>query len=260
MKRVRVIVGIALMAFAASAAAPAYEQWEDAIAAFEAADRAAPPPTNAVLFIGSSNIRMWNTLAEDFSEYPVIQRGFGGCRLSDVAHFADRIAIPYRPRLIVVSAGGNDLHAGLPPEAVLASFTQFVGTVRAALPQTRIAYLSISPCRSRWSETAAMRDVNARIKAFVEAGTNLDFISTYEAMLGPDGMMAQPVNTISGNTARRHAGLFICVLLNITAARVAAAAPSSKPGCSSARTGSSRPAGCSSTSSRCPAQRLPARH
>ena len=172
-------------------ALPGPERWEKDIAAFEQRDRTNPPPAEGILFIGSSNIRMWSTLTTDFAGYPVIQRGFGGCFLADVAHFADRIAIPYRPRLIVVSAGGNDLHAGAPPGAVLAAFTQFVGTVRAALPDTRIAFMSISPCRARWSETAAMQEVNALVRAYSAGQPNLDFINTFDAMLGPDG---QPVD------------------------------------------------------------------
>jgi arylsulfatase A-like enzyme/lysophospholipase L1-like esterase len=172
-------------------ALPGPERWEKDIAAFERQDRNQPPPAHGILFIGSSNIRMWSTLADDFAGYPVIQRGFGGCFLSDVAHFADRIAIPYRPRQIIVSAGGNDLHAGAPPTAVLAAYTQFVGTVRAALPDTRIAFMSISPCRARWSETAAMQEVNALVRGYSAGQPHLDFINTFDAMLGPDG---QPVD------------------------------------------------------------------
>ena len=190
-------------------ALPGPERWEKDIAGFERQDRTNPPPAQGVLFIGSSNIRMWSTLASDFAGYPVIQRGFGGCFLADVAHFADRIAIPYRPRLIVVSAGGNDLHAGAPPSAVLAAFTQFVGVVRAALPETRIAYLSISPCRARWSETAAMQEANALVRAYTAEGPNLDYINTFDAMLGADG---QPIeayflpdrlhHNVTGNAVR----------------------------------------------------------
>jgi len=191
MKPMRRLFFLALLCTPVHAEEYSFQIWEKDIAAFEAADRSNPAPTNAVLFIGSSNIRMWNTLARDFPEQPVIQRGFGGCRLSDVAHFADRIAIPYAPRLIVVSAGGNDLHQGLPPESVFSSFTQFVVAVRAALPATRIAFMSISPCRARWSEAAAQQKANGLIKAFVESGQNLDYIDTYGAMLGPDGLPRQ---------------------------------------------------------------------
>jgi hypothetical protein len=41
-----------------------------------------PPPRHGVLFIGSSSIRAWSTLPEDFPSVPVINRGFGGSTMA----------------------------------------------------------------------------------------------------------------------------------------------------------------------------------
>ena len=41
-------------------------QWGKDIRAFEAADKTNPPPKGAVLFIGSSSIRLWTNLAQAF--------------------------------------------------------------------------------------------------------------------------------------------------------------------------------------------------
>jgi len=109
-------------------------QWEREIQAFEAADRGNPPPQGAVLFIGSSTIRMWKTLAQDFPEHKVLNRGFGGCQIADCTYYADRIVVPYNPRLIVLRAGGNDIAAGKSPEQVRGDFQAFVDKVRAKLP------------------------------------------------------------------------------------------------------------------------------
>lgn len=157
------------------------------IAAFEAADRANPPPTNAVLFTGSSSIRLWKTLAQDFPEYVVINRGFGGCHVSDVVHYAERIVIPYRPRLIVLFAGTNDIHGGKRPEQVAADFRAFVLKVRAALPDVRIAYMSTTPAPVRWAEAPAQRRANELIRKLVAALPNLDYIDMFDAFLGPNG-------------------------------------------------------------------------
>ena len=59
------------------------ERWEKDILAFEAADKASPPPKDPVLFIGASGIKRWTTLASDFPEYAVINRGFGGSQTID---------------------------------------------------------------------------------------------------------------------------------------------------------------------------------
>ena len=126
----------------------AVNPWEPDIRRFEEADRAQPPPAGAVVFVGSSSIALWHTLAQDFPFTPVINRGFGGSDLTDSLIFARRIVTPYRPRLVVMYAGDNDLAGGKPPERLAADFEAFVGVVRAELPGVPIAYIAIKPCPS----------------------------------------------------------------------------------------------------------------
>ena len=64
-----------LLASPAFAETNAFAKWEREIAAFEAADAAKPPPNDAILFVGSSNIPLWKTLEKDFAEFPTIRRG-----------------------------------------------------------------------------------------------------------------------------------------------------------------------------------------
>jgi lysophospholipase L1-like esterase len=163
------------------------ERWQGAIAAFEAADKASPPPQDAILFIGSSTIVRWKTLAQDFPEHPVINRGFGGSQIADSVFYADRIVIPYRPRLIVLRAGGNDIHAGKSPEQVADDFQAFVARVRAKLPEVRIAYMPINASPLRWANVEREKQANELIKAYIAAGKNLDYIDAFEATLGADG-------------------------------------------------------------------------
>lgn len=127
------------------------DNWAADIDQFTAADAVQPPAAGGVLFVGSSSIRLWSTLAEDFPGVPVINRGFGGSELADSVFYVDRIVIPYKPRLVVVYAGENDLNAGKSPETVLADFQAFRAKVHAALPATRIIYLSCkeSPVRAK---------------------------------------------------------------------------------------------------------------
>ena len=163
------------------------EKWEKDIAAFEAADKLHPPPQGAVLFIGASSIRMWKTLATDFPDQKVINRGFGGSEVADSVYFADRIVIPYKPRLIVLQAGSNDINDHKTPDQVLADFQAFVEKVRAGLPDVRIAYLGINPAPIRWAQREKQQKANQLIKAYVATGKNLDFIELWDVFLGPDG-------------------------------------------------------------------------
>src|SRR5689334_9747608 len=104
------------------------------INAFADADHDNPPPTNAIVFVGSSSIRLWKTLAQDFPNHQVINRGFGGSQIIDSVNYADRIVFPYKPRQIVMYAGGNDINAKKTPEQVFADYRAFVAKVHAELP------------------------------------------------------------------------------------------------------------------------------
>ena len=163
------------------------ERWEKSIQAFEAADKASSPPQGAVLFIGSSSIKMWKTLASDFPGHRIINRGFGGSQIADSIHFADRIVIPCKPRLIVFGAGGNDIHFGKSPEQVANDFRAFVEKVRAKLPEVRIAFISINPAPVRAAELDKVRRANQLIREFIDHGQNLDYINIFDAMMGSDG-------------------------------------------------------------------------
>lgn len=162
------------------------------INAFLKADQKQMPPTGAVLFMGSSSVRIWDTLAQDFSEIPVINRGFGGSQIFESTLYLDRIAIPYKPKLIVMFAGTNDLAYGNKnPQQVLQEYKDFVTKVHAALPNTRIAFISISPTVARWNNEANILEANHLIQEYTFQNNSktlkLNFIDTHSRLLTPDG-------------------------------------------------------------------------
>jgi lysophospholipase L1-like esterase len=164
-----------------------FGKWEKEIAAFEASDRTNPPPKGAVLFVGSSTIRLWTTLALDFPEQRVINRGFGGSEIVDSTHFADRIVFPYAPKMIFFRAGGNDLWNGKSPEAVVTDFKDFAATIHARLPDTEILYISWAPTPSRWKQADKEKAVNEMVKEFTEKTPRVKYIEASDMTLGADG-------------------------------------------------------------------------
>ena len=183
------LVGVSLVsASGVRAAGPApSSKWEKAIRAFEVADKKSPPPTGAVLFVGASSVRLWKSLPQDFPQYDVINRGFGGSTIADCTYYADRIVIPYRPSVIVLHAGSNDLNAGKTPRQVYDDFRAFVEKVHAALPETPIAFISINPTPARWAQADKQRETNGLIKGYIFSGNRLAYIEIWDELLGPDG-------------------------------------------------------------------------
>ena len=164
-----------------------FARWEKEIAAFEQMDQTNPPPKDGVVFIGSSTIRLWKSLPQDFPNHQVINRGFGGSEIMDATHFADRIIFPYEPRSVFLRAGGNDIHAGKTPAQVFDDFKEFVATVRAKLPKTEIVFISQSPAIARWSEAENNKALNKLAEDYVRGKPGLKYVETYDIVFGPDG-------------------------------------------------------------------------
>jgi len=163
------------------------DAWQAEIDALTAADAAQPPPTGAVLFVGSSSVRLWSTLAEDFPGVSIVQRGFGGSELADSIFYFDRIVAPYRPRAIVLYAGDNDIAAGKSPEQVLADFLAFRALVRARLPDTRLVFLSIKESPAREAFRAEARRANHMIAGACWRDPLCRFADVAATLINADG-------------------------------------------------------------------------
>jgi lysophospholipase L1-like esterase len=169
-----------------SAKAPS--PWDQAFDAFAADDESHPHPEGGVLFVGSSSIRLWSDLQDQFKDLPVvINRGFGGSQLADCVKNLNRLVIRYRPSTVLVYAGDNDLAAGTTPEEVLHRFTAFVEGVHRELPDTRIAYISIKPSPSRIGLLPQIRQTNTLIRDYAEGLERVSFIDVYTPMLDASG-------------------------------------------------------------------------
>lgn len=161
--------------------------WAARFATFAKADQERAPVAGGVLFVGSSSIRLWDDLETQFSDWPgVLERGFGGSRMLDCVTYLKQLVTPYKPRLVLVYAGDNDLAEGRTPDEVLHSFRAFVQGVRAELPDTRIAYISIKPSPSRQMLLPQIRATNALIESYVASADNIDFIDIFTPMLDAD--------------------------------------------------------------------------
>jgi lysophospholipase L1-like esterase len=162
-------------------------RWEKEIAAMEAADKTNPPAKGGVLFIGSSTIRMWSSLAKDFPQHKVINRGFGGSEIVDSTFFAPRLIFPLEPQVIFLRSGGNDIHNGKSPQQVFADYLAFVATVHAKLPKTQIIYLGLCPTIARIKEIPQGNQLNGLIQAYAATNPLLKIVDCADMTLGPDG-------------------------------------------------------------------------
>lgn len=162
------------------------ERWEQDIRAFEDWDRKNSFPSDAVLFVGSSSIRLWPT-HECFPDLPVLNRGFGGSQISDVNYYARRIVLPYAPKVIVFYAGDNDIASGKSARQVFDDYKAFIGMVHTGLPKTRIIFVCIKPSRSRWTLWPVMSEANAMVREYCGKDKRLYYFDAASPLLDSEG-------------------------------------------------------------------------
>ena len=141
-----------------------------------------------ILFVGSSSIRMWGSLAKDFPKHNTLNRGFGGSEMSDLIYFVDQLIIPYNPTTIFIYEGDNDLSNGKSPDEIVKHFQQLVSLIRQKLsPKTNVYFISPKPSIARWSLKPKYDELNQRLKTLAKQNKRVTFIDMWPPMLEPDG-------------------------------------------------------------------------
>lgn len=162
-------------------------RFEEAILAFEKADRESPPPSESILFIGSSIFRLWAGLAEQMAPLPVFNRAFGGSRTHEVLAYVDRIVLPYRPRVIVYYCGSNDINSNVRPERIAGNFREFVDRVRRDLPETRVIFVSINKAPQKMEKWGEVDEANRLVREYCGAGKWLRYVDVNSALFDRNG-------------------------------------------------------------------------
>ena len=168
---------------------PEVQAWDKEIVKFEELDKSEKYSANAIIFAGSSSIRLWSTLERDMAPYPVIQRGFGGSKLSDVAVFAERIFKPHPCKAIVLFVA-NDISGSdkdKSPEEVASLFKILLKTIRKSHPNTPVFWIEVTPCSSRWKVWPEIQKATALIRKECKNQKNTYTIRTDFAFLNSEG-------------------------------------------------------------------------
>lgn len=168
-------------------------RFDQAIENMEQEDATRSKRENEVLFIGSSSIRFWTSLAIDFDPIPVINRGFGGSTLPEVYHYADRIILPYHPKLIVLYCGENDIAEKASPTQAFDAFKKLDQLIEEKLPDTKLIYIAMKPSIARWNLWEQYQAGDRMIHDYIKTKNNRYFVDCGPLMLNASG---QPDSSI----------------------------------------------------------------
>lgn len=140
------------------------------------------------IFYGSSSIRFWKTLKDDFAPLPVINHGFGGSTFPELTHYAERMIFAYKPKTLVLYCE-NDMFMGNPktPEQTFDAFAELATMVQNRLPKTKVYYISMKPSISRKSNWSNVQKADKMINDYIKKHKNFTFIDICPPMYRPNG-------------------------------------------------------------------------
>ena len=164
---------------------PEPKRYQNEIDSFKFWDKKNSFPKNAILFAGSSSIRIWETYTA-FHKYPVINRGFGGAHVSDVIHYYEHIIQKYEPSVIVFYRGDNDIAGGKPVSQVFEDYIQFVEKIQKDNPLVKFIFISVKPSLSRWAWWDKMEILNQQIEQYNQKNKNLYYVDLASPLLNSE--------------------------------------------------------------------------
>lgn len=138
------------------------------------------------VFTGSSSIRFWLTLDEDFPELDPLNRGFGGSEITHVIGYFDVLLTRHQPREIIFYAGENDINAGASPAEVAERFSVFMDMKTERFGDAPVYFLSAKPSFARLDQLTQQTAANAMIKAQADAREDLIYVDIATPMMNGD--------------------------------------------------------------------------
>jgi len=166
--------------------------WEKQIRAFEKRERKRPTTKRAVVFVGSSTIRLWGALAQDMAPLPTVQRGFGGAKVNDVIHYMDRLITAHDPAMVVLYIGSNDLldFAGNRPKSVeemQGLYDTLLTRLHDRMPDARIIVLATFPSPLNARRAPQIEAVNEYLHETAEDKPWLELVDGNSALKTSSG-------------------------------------------------------------------------
>lgn len=148
------------------------------------------PEKGGIVFTGSSSIRLWKSLKEDFPGLPVVNRGFGGAVSNDLVAYFDTVVARHEPKLIVAYSGGNDIDKHLTVQEALDDYARFLSMAHERFPKARVILNSVKIAPTRALQIPQVKELNQRLQAWATGKDWLRFLDSTNYLADSQG---QPV-------------------------------------------------------------------
>lgn len=163
--------------------------WEPAIHSFAKLDAMGRIADGGIVFVGDSDV-VGCDVPHWFPGLAAINRGFGGSQMEDIVFYAEKVALRHRPRIVVLSCGGNDIVFGRSSEEVVGSFAQFAGRLFCEVPACRLVVTAqhTSPrlAKSLPGYDTSIKRLNQLLRAAAENDDRITFVAGTRKVLHND--------------------------------------------------------------------------
>ena len=160
--------------------------WEQEIQNFERQDRLNPVSEGKTLFVGSSSIRLWDSISTSFPELDFINRGFGGSQVYDLILNYDRIITNYKPSRIIIYSGDNDISYGKSAQQISKDFEYLVWLIHEKI-DVPIIIISLKPSPQRFHLDWKYKKTITKIQSAFQYNSKVTFLNLYKRFLDKNG-------------------------------------------------------------------------
>jgi len=165
-------------------------KWEPDIQVFDSLNHVEQSDSLTLLVTGSSSVRIWDSIHKDLAPYQVMQRGYGGAKMTDFSYYADRIIKPQQFKAIVVFVA-NDItgaESDRTPKEVYRLFKDLAKQVRKRNAATPLCWIEVTPTPKRWDVSQEIQEASGLIETYCNKHDDLHFINTFDQYISPEGL------------------------------------------------------------------------
>lgn len=141
----------------------------------------------SIVFTGSSSIRMWKNLQEEFPNVPIINTGFGGSQASDLLTHLEALVLRYEPIAVFIYEGDNDVNAGKSPNVIMKDLDQISQRLHKQREGISIYFIGAKPSPSRWQLKTEYEAFNKALEEYTKGMINASYVNVWNSMLDASG-------------------------------------------------------------------------
>ncbi|MEN2282263.1 GDSL-type esterase/lipase family protein [Algoriphagus sp. SE2] len=142
----------------------------------------------SVVFTGSSSVRMWKNLQNDFPNTPIINTGFGGSTAKDLAAQLFPLVLRLEPSTVFIYEGDNDINGGETATEIMTTLDEIVTRIQKQLPNTTVNLIAAKPSPSRWELKTSYLVLNDLMRQYCTGHENVNFVNVWDIMLDKTGV------------------------------------------------------------------------